>query len=491
MIKNERQYRITKAQAEKFENTLAQLAETTEDRKHIHPLLRKAEEDALRSQIAELRAEIEEYEVLKSGRYSTFKIETFEELPRVLIKARIASGLSQRDLAERLGLKEQQIQRYEDTDYASASFERLNEVIKALDIQVQEQIVLHPPKASMSTLFRRLKEIGLDKDFVMQRLIPKSLIANLQEQEVTEGTGTLVLQASAMIERAFHWESGMLFSSTPLPLNMATVGMTRFKKDTRSDLQHVSAYTIYAHNLAQLVLKATADLPQKPIPTEPDVVREEILSTYGTLTFEHLLQYVWSLGIPVLPLNDKGIFHGACWRIDYRNIIVLKQQTPSDTRWLFDLLHELRHAGQDSDQAQFQVIEASEMSQERQQADEEKIASRFAGDVILNSRAEELAQMCVRATRGQSSHGRVELLKQVVPTIARQEHVPTAALANYMAFRLSLQKINWWGAATNLQEPSTGAWRITRDSLLRQAHFDVLEDVDRELLVQALSNPEV
>src|SRR6266699_5176748 len=129
MIKNERQYRITKAKDEKFENTLAQLAETTEDRKHIHPLLRKAEEDALRSQIAELHAEIEEYEILKSGKYNTFKLETFEELPRVLIKARIASGLSQKDLAERLGLKEQQIQRYEATEYASASFDRLKEII--------------------------------------------------------------------------------------------------------------------------------------------------------------------------------------------------------------------------------------------------------------------------------------------------------------------------------------------------------------------------
>ncbi len=290
-----------------------------------------------------------------------------------------------------------------------------------------------------------------------------------------------------MIERAFHWEPGTLFRSTPLPLNLATVGMTRFKKDIRSDLRHISAYTIYAYNLAQLVLKATADLPQKPIPTEPDVVREEVLSTYGTLTFEHVLQYVWSLGIAVLPLNDKGIFHGACWRINYRNIIVLKQHTPSDMRWLFDLLHELRHAGQEPDQGQFQVIEASEMSQERQQADEEKIASRFAGDVILNSRAEELTQMCVRATRGQSSHGRVELLKKVVPMVAQQEHVSTAALANYMAFRLSLQKINWWGAATNLQEPSTVAWLTTRDLLLRQVHFEALEEVDRDLLMQALS----
>ena len=39
-------------------------------------------------------------------------------------------------------MKEQQIQRYEETDYASASLSRVNEVIKALDIEVKEEITL-------------------------------------------------------------------------------------------------------------------------------------------------------------------------------------------------------------------------------------------------------------------------------------------------------------------------------------------------------------
>ena len=54
------------------------------------------------------------------------------------IKARIAQGLSQKDLAERLKLKEQQIQRYEATDYASASLNRIKEVVTALGIDIGE-----------------------------------------------------------------------------------------------------------------------------------------------------------------------------------------------------------------------------------------------------------------------------------------------------------------------------------------------------------------
>jgi hypothetical protein len=39
-------------------------------------------------------------------------------------------------------LKEQQIQRYEETEYASASFSRLMEIIKALELEVREEIFL-------------------------------------------------------------------------------------------------------------------------------------------------------------------------------------------------------------------------------------------------------------------------------------------------------------------------------------------------------------
>ena len=63
-------------------------------------------------------------------------LDSFESLPRALVQARIAAGLSQKELAQRLGLKEQQIQRYEATGYASASLTKITEVIEALDIKI-------------------------------------------------------------------------------------------------------------------------------------------------------------------------------------------------------------------------------------------------------------------------------------------------------------------------------------------------------------------
>jgi ribosome-binding protein aMBF1 (putative translation factor) len=132
MIKNERQYRITKSQIAKFEAALNAVSA----RLDVNPRLRKLEDDALRSQLDELRQEVEEYERLRSGRQNVIHLDSFESLPRALVQARIAAGLSQKELAKRLGLKEQQIQRYEATGYASASLTKITEVIEALDIKI-------------------------------------------------------------------------------------------------------------------------------------------------------------------------------------------------------------------------------------------------------------------------------------------------------------------------------------------------------------------
>ena len=135
MIKNERQYRITKAQAERFSQTLDSLRQRSGETDGVHPLVAKAQEDALKSQLADLESELREYDSLKSGKFPMSELCVVAELSTILIKARIAQGLSQRDLAERLGLQEQQIQRYEATDYASASLRRIGEVVSALGVE--------------------------------------------------------------------------------------------------------------------------------------------------------------------------------------------------------------------------------------------------------------------------------------------------------------------------------------------------------------------
>jgi hypothetical protein len=140
MIKNERQYRITRTQARKFHEALRTLEDRTD---HSMPeILHRAQIDAIRSQLRDLEAEIADYEGTAQGTPVVFDLTSLDALPEALIRARIAARLTQRELADRLGLKEQQIQRYEATNYATADLQRIGEVIDALGIEISERVVL-------------------------------------------------------------------------------------------------------------------------------------------------------------------------------------------------------------------------------------------------------------------------------------------------------------------------------------------------------------
>ena len=132
MIKNERQYRITRAQAARFAQTLDGLRKREGSPEGVHPRIARAQEEAVASQLADLEEELREYEQVKAGGFRLEQLDVVSDLPVLLIRARIARGLSQRELARRAGLKEQQIQRYEATDYESASLSRIKEVVAAL-----------------------------------------------------------------------------------------------------------------------------------------------------------------------------------------------------------------------------------------------------------------------------------------------------------------------------------------------------------------------
>lgn len=141
MIKNEREYLITRSQAKKFQDAITHIAKRPVD-PSTPELLRKAEREALASQLSDLKAQIREYEGLQTGKRRQLKLGSFDDLPTALIQARIALRLNQKSLADRLGLKEQQIQKYEATGYASASLTRIIEIIHALGLKVSFGIPL-------------------------------------------------------------------------------------------------------------------------------------------------------------------------------------------------------------------------------------------------------------------------------------------------------------------------------------------------------------
>jgi HTH-type transcriptional regulator / antitoxin HigA len=100
------------------------------------------------AQAEDLRAEIREYEALSSGTVSTFEASSLAGLASLLIKARIARGWSHRRLADELGVAEQQVQRYEATEYRAASLARICDVAAALGVDIVETARLRDRSAA-------------------------------------------------------------------------------------------------------------------------------------------------------------------------------------------------------------------------------------------------------------------------------------------------------------------------------------------------------
>lgn len=145
MITNEVQRRTTEAHLRRFEEALANLEAKASGKP---PKLAKIEMDAVRAQASDLRSELEDYDHLRSGEVSLIEASSLAELSTLLIKARIVRGWTQQQLGDALGVAEQQVQRYEATEYRSASLARICDVAAALGINITERAELGGPSAA-------------------------------------------------------------------------------------------------------------------------------------------------------------------------------------------------------------------------------------------------------------------------------------------------------------------------------------------------------
>jgi len=143
MITNERQYRIAKAELKRFEEAVS-AQRGREPSADVHPRLHAAMGDALASEVEELRAQLSEYERLRDGRVRSRMLRSLRDLPRALIEARIARRMTQKGLADRLGVAEQQVQRWEATGYSGVSVERLQDVADALGLEISKRLSFAP-----------------------------------------------------------------------------------------------------------------------------------------------------------------------------------------------------------------------------------------------------------------------------------------------------------------------------------------------------------
>ena len=167
MIKNDRQLSITTEQAKEFKQALdtleSQLAAAPDD------ILLEIQRNAVKSEYEVLSEQILYYNGLKDGTIQAIKCATLDDLPKALIEMRIAFGLTQKELAEMVGIHEQQIQRYEATDYEGISRSKMTDIAEKLNMMTLNTSWGHPHQMFNSLLpsgvtpenVEQMKQIGL------------------------------------------------------------------------------------------------------------------------------------------------------------------------------------------------------------------------------------------------------------------------------------------------------------------------------------------
>jgi len=129
MIKSDAQRERTVAQIEGFRRALANVAEEKPSRRS------EAIRDSYEGMIRQLEEELREYDQLKSGNLKPPKIDRLDKIAPFIVKLRIAKGVSQTELANRLGVSKQVISRYEESDYQTVGIGRLQEILDAIGIK--------------------------------------------------------------------------------------------------------------------------------------------------------------------------------------------------------------------------------------------------------------------------------------------------------------------------------------------------------------------
>ena len=484
MILTDHQLQVTADAASKFRTSIKELSQIPEEEIIDQESLQN-HIGALRLQAKELEAEVAEYKQIKSGKVE-IKVKSLSELGIALIKTRIMSGMDQATLANLLGVSESKIEVHESEKYSYISIFDLRKVAKILNVEIPEDVLPSHINGKMNGILAKLKKAGLDRKFVLSRLVKPDTYEKIVNKSGV-ALDQYVLGLYKHINHIFGWTWEDLTDPRELIAPNTNSANVKFKIESNQNPNKINVYSTYARYLANVATDISKPMIKKDIPTNAIEMRKAIIDNFGSINLENTLDYAWDCGVIVLPLNDKGNFHGACMRINGQNVIVLNPRKLFMATWLFDLLHELSHAGQEPDKESFDEIKEVATSHKRRTSKEEIDANDFANAVILGKKANSLLDQCITQARGN-----LNLLKDTILKIAKENNVMIDALANYVAHTSkadsNFKYKDLLVMAESLQLEEGNPYEITRDKFTKRFPFKFINGIDPNLLIQAIED---
>lgn len=461
MIKNQNEYEFTLSSMESFEERKVFLTALPYSQNI------EIEIDAINEIVSELKQQLELYQAIKSGRTTFHEIESMKSLPIVLVGRRLQLNISQEEMAKHLGLSFEEYIRLENDDFFGIEPIIFQKMIKFLNLENPQCILDRDYNQVVHTVETNLESLNIKPN-----LLPINLkeVKSLLQRKPSEGSH-YVEKIIEFFKRVFSISVGEESNKTRLLSDLAVA----FKHKINVDKHNLTITTGYAAYIAGLLLRQWRISDR--LSPDPILIRRSIIDKYDVVDFDSCVDFIWNIGIAVIPINIKGSFHGACFNFEEKKAIVLSQQYKSISRWKFDLLHELYHA-LTMDNTSY--IERTEIMY--QQDEQEKKASEFACFVVFGQEMDSYLQMVIERSNGQA-----ERIKSSISAIAKKYGIEIGDFANYVAFRISKTPLNFWGVAENLQTDKRDPMVVLLKHLYQNITIGKIDSFEFNILQNAIN----
>lgn len=327
-VLNHRDYRSAKARIAQLGHLIGPSRVLGDIAAQLSASVATARQEALKAELERLTADVEAYEKLRGTSLETEAGLSADDLGLLPILARIARRLSQRELAERLGLKEQQVQRYESERYSGIGLARYEKILAALGVEVQPRLMSEWPSEEAAKLPAEEKlEIPAD----IAKEIRKRSWVQIPQDIKTEEAAAII---EDFVKRAMKLSDGRFFNRQGVsrrpnadakPSELATMSWRARVLDTASTRSKPKT----KFNIADTSwLKSLVTLSVYP---DGPVRAAELLHTKGIIVIaEPHLPHTLLDGAALLLLDTYPI------------VALTLRHDRLDNFW-FTLLHELGH----------------------------------------------------------------------------------------------------------------------------------------------------
>jgi hypothetical protein len=228
----------------------------------------------------------------------------------------------------------------------------------------------------IKSVYKRLRDVGLTKHYVTKVALPSWWDDSLAENPAG--------YAQALMIPSRHLGLDLKTLQQPdSPLRLRDFGVCKYKKRKGTEDAELLLSRVIATRAAQLA-GAALEKDYVPAPSSAGDIRQTILDRAPWVGLEELLDYCWSIGIPVLHVNyfPRGAKRpdGFALRLHGRPVIVLCRNEKQPSWLLFILAHELGHVACGHVPEDGALLD--ERPQENEPDDEERQANQFGVELL-------------------------------------------------------------------------------------------------------------